>query len=260
MFDIFMDTYIYKAGQLTVSDRKKEFNELIHRMNVSGGGYILITRTSGHDSDVSGWVGRTNSVICVQFLSTTEYKDKFWTGHTGGNITAKLEDGRIIELYDPRRLDEDCLAAPSDELREELDKYDYQGADDVIHHSAVFYVKNDYRDMAALDKALKEEDQRRAQNEQWRKEREAQKAQYEAQARERDAQQRASADEVRSRLDSMFGGQNSGADNRGCDQNTHNIIICECGQYIRYPLHKGTVVFTCPRCSRKYKLFTGEKL
>lgn len=58
----------------------------------------------------------------------------------------------------------------------------------------------------------------------------------------------------------MFGGQNSGADNRGYDQNTHNIIICECGQYIRYPLHKGTVVFTCPRCSRKYKLFTGEKL
>lgn len=260
MFDIFMNTYIYKASQRTVNDRKKEFNELLRRMIATGGGYILITSSSGHDSDVSGWVGRIESVVCVQFISAEEYKTK-WAGCTGGNIKAKLTDGRIIDLYDPKKLYSDCIAVPSDELREEMRKYQQYSGDEGFDYKATFYVQTDYRDMAELDKALKEEDKRRAQVEQWRKESAEKEAWAAAQARERDAQQRAAADEARNRLDNMFGGQarNSGAGNQSYDQKTHNIIICECGQQIRYPLNMGTVTFTCPRCSRKYKLFTGEK-
>ena len=260
MFDIFMNTYIYKATQRTVNDRKKEFNELIRRMNATGGGYILVTSSSGHDSDVSGWVGRIESVVCVQFISTEEYKTK-WAGCTGGNIRAKLTDGRVIDLYDPKKLYSDCIATPSNELREEMRKYQEYSRDEGFDYKATFYVQSDYQDMAELDKALKEEDKRRAQVAQWRKEDAEKEARATAQARERDVQQRAAADEVRSRLDNMFGGQagNSGASNSNSsyDQKVYNIIECECGQQIRYPLNMGTVTFACPRCSRKYKLFTG---
>ena len=39
----------------------------------------------------------------------------------------------------------------------------------------------------------------------------------------------------------------------------HVFLTCECGVRLRFPADRGTLEYTCPKCSRKGRVFTGER-
>ena len=230
------------------SDDIRRFKGDLEQINSAGEGYIVVKKKSRLESDPTGWC----SLVIAQKVSVIPYTTNFFGKHSGGNIIVKLEDGRTVTLYDQQKMDEANSAVRlSPEILAELEKNQLYspGLADDLPFQAEFYKKDDSRDMSSLSYIMKVTEERRKAAEESRK-----KLQKEEEASRRAAEQhRKEVEQTRERLNDMFEGQsqNTGEQQR---PNDFGVLICECGQQIRYPLNKGKIRFTCPNCSRQYTI------
>ena len=180
------------------------------------------------------------------------YSTNFWGKHSGGNIIVKLEDGRTVNLYDPQKMDEaNSSVMLSPEILAELEKNQLfsPGLAEMAPYQAEFYKKDDMNDMSSLNYTLRKADELRKNIEENRR-----KLKLEEEANRRAAElHRKEVEQTQERLNDMFGGQSR---NTGSQQQPtgFGVLRCECGQQIRYPLNKGRIKFTCPKCKRQHTI------
>ena len=164
------DYYNLEFGSITERYTRVRKEDIIKILSAAetyrcSGGFVILTAKSrlSIDSEFSFY-----SKIFGKIAGVDQWKNHLLRKTEPGNIYITLTDGRIVPLYDPGKLSDECFTL-SGEIMKEFDKNSYMTDYDYSNHEFAYhlalYSESDDDDVQRLDREINEEMERRRQAE-----------------------------------------------------------------------------------------------